>query len=128
MIENETTGDEASSSSEMGTKIGYFGSVLMIVGPFLPVMTICFFECIGADYIGAEWSGHGVFVLLIGIISLALVRFKKFRILGVTSVIVLLLILDFISDANTIISEPAYGAYVILASSLLTGYAAFRNW
>ena len=128
MIENETTGDAESSSSEMGTKIGYLGSILMIVGPFLPVMTICLFECIEADYIGADWSGDGVFVLLIGIISLALVRFKKFRILGVTSVIVLLLILDFISDANTIISEPAYGAYVILASSLLTGFAAFRNW
>tara|TARA_Y100000758_G_scaffold23077_1_gene15662 strand:+ start:184 stop:570 length:387 start_codon:yes stop_codon:yes gene_type:complete len=128
MNEIGTTGDALTSSSAMEVKIGYLGSILMIVGPFLPVVTICLFVCVDGDYIGADWDGDGVLVLFIGLISLALIRFEKFRILAATSVIVLLLILDFINDINTIISEPAYGAYVILVSSLLTGYASFRNW
>ena len=124
MNEIGTTGGALTSSNDMDIKIGYLGSILMIIGPFLPVATIL---GISFDYMGGG-DGDGIFVLILGLVSLALIRFNQFKILAVTSVIVLLMILNFISDISTILSEPAYGAYVILVSSLLTGYASFRNW
>ena len=127
-IENSSGNLELSpEGSDKEIKIGYLGSILLMIGPFMPVMTICLFVCVDSDYLmGGE--GDGVFVLIIGFISLALIRFEKFKFLAVTSVITLLLIINFISDASTVISEPAIGAYIILLGSLLTGYTSFKKW
>jgi len=113
------------TSNNMDITIGYIGSILMIIGPFLPVASILGFSF---DYIGEDGGGDGVIVLLLGIVSLALIRFNKFKILAATSIVVLLIIASFISDISTIISEPEIGAYVILLSALLTGYTAAKNW
>ena len=117
------TSNAASTSSDMDIKIGYLGSILMIVGPLLPTYSILGFSF---DYI--EDGGDGIIVLFIGLISLALIRFNQFKMLVGTSIIVLLIIVPFISDISTIISEPEIGAYVILVSALMTGYTSYQNW
>lgn len=117
------TSNAAATSNDMDIKIGYLGSILMIIGPFLPTYSILGFSF---DYI--EDGGDGIIVLFIGLISLALIRFNQFKMLVGTSIIVLLIIVPFISDISTIISEPGIGAYVILVSALMTGYTSYKNW
>ena len=119
------TSTAGTTSNNMETTIGYLGSILMIIGPFLPVASILGFSF---DYIGEDGGGDGIIVLLLGFVSLALIRFRLFKFLAATSIIVLLIIASFISDISTIISEPEIGAYVILLSALLTGYTAAKNW
>jgi len=128
--ENELNPTNESSNDSTGgqeIRLGYLGSILLVVGPFLPVMTVCLFVCVETDYI-ADWEGDGVIVMILGLISLALMKFERYRILGLISAINLLIIIDFLSDANTVISEPAYGAYVILVGALMTAYASFKKW
>ena len=118
-----STSTTGTAPNDMEIKIGYLGSILMIIGPMLPTYSI-----LGFSFNYIEDGGDGIIVLLVGIISLALIRFNQFKILAGTSIIVLLIIVPFISDISTFISEPGIGAYVILLSAMLTGYTSFKNW
>ena len=97
-------------------KSGYVGSLLLIVGPFLPVACI-FGICI--NYI----EGDGQIILVLGFISAYLVKIGKFKGLAVTGGISLLIILNFLSEIS-----GAIGAYVILTGSALVCYTSWNAW
>jgi len=61
---------------------GVIGSILLIVGVFMPVMSVPFIG--GVDYF-RDGTGDGVFVLGLGVVSLILVMAKRYKWLVATS-------------------------------------------
>ena len=97
-------------------KTGYVGSLMLIVGPFLPVACV-FGICI--NYI----EGDGQIILVLGLISAYLVKTEKFKGLAGTGGISHLIILNFLSEIS-----GAIGAYTILAGSALVCYTSWNAW
>ena len=97
-------------------KTGYVGSLMLIVGPFLPVACV-FGICI--NYI----EGDGQIILVLGLISAYLVKTERFKGLAGTGGISLLIILNFLSEIS-----GAIGAYTILAGSALVCYTSWNAW
>ena len=100
-------------------KSGYVGSLLLIVGPFLPlacVFGMCFNYILGGE-------GDGMIILVLGLISAYLVKIGKFKGLAATGGISLLMILNFLSEIS-----GAIGAYTILVGSALVCYTSWNAW
>ena len=100
-------------------KTGYGGSLLLIVGNFLPI--ICIFGiCI--SYI----NGDGLFIFLLGLVSLYLVYSERFRFLAATGGI------SFLILANGPLSWGfgllGFGVYVLLAGVGLVLYTCWKTW
>lgn len=96
----------------MNNKIlGIVGSALLIVGIFLPVVSVMglislsYFDAIKASPVQA-WSG--VLLLLLGIVSLLMALSNKTKALIATGLVsLLLLILDFFRLKNALSNAPA---------------------
>tara|TARA_B100000959_G_scaffold282801_1_gene350047 strand:- start:945 stop:1550 length:606 start_codon:yes stop_codon:yes gene_type:complete len=104
-------------------KTGYVGSLMLIVGPFMPVACVPLFGCF--NYI----DGDGIFILALGLISTYLVKVERFKSLAISGGLSLLIILSFWADISgeDLISAGS-GLWVILAGSIIVCYTSWNAW
>ena len=100
-------------------KTGYGGSLLLVVGNFLPILCVFGF-CI--SYI----DGDGIFILILGLISAYLVYSERFRGLVATGGISLVILAQ--GPLSIGFSFLGVGAYVLLAGVALVLYTAYSEW
>ena len=100
-------------------KTGYGGSLLLIVGNFLPI--ICIFGiCI--NYI----NGDGMFIFLLGLVSLYLVYSERFRGLAATGGISFVILLN--GPLSLGFGFLGFGIYVLLTGVGLVLYTCWKTW
>ncbi len=119
-------------------KIGYLGAILLIVGPFLPVVTFSsIFGTTSITYI----SGDGSIIFILGLISLLLAYSSRYRWLWLTGGISSVLIIqfayniyfglityinrDYSSDMGAV--RFGSGLFVMCLGCVATLYAAWLN-
>ncbi len=111
----------------MAQKTGYGGSLLLVVGNFLPIFCVFGF-CV--NYMDGEFPTDGFFILVMGLISAYLVNSDNYRGLAATGGISLAILIQGPVDAALDVGFDfiGYGFYVLFAGVALVLYTAYSEW
>jgi hypothetical protein len=108
--------------------IGYIGSILLIIGNFLPFYKV---DVIFASKTMSYIQGDGMFVLILGVVAAALIYFDKRMLSIIPAAVSLLILVLFMTNLNKYglsgIGSLQFGFYVLVIGAGLVIFNALRK-